>query len=137
MEGTVEPHQVMGPGKEGGGIAVIDLPDASYIKAAINRKEWFIKEIMDGVGAVVWILGLGVIYEPELQRFMKSQSHLKHIVSSTDTCSNYLSMESPASAAIRLNLIDALRFPIPDYSNEVPILKEETIVPSRMRRPGL
>jgi ribonuclease Z len=123
---AVTPDQVMGPGKEGGGLAVIDLPDTSYIKAVVSRKEWSSKEIMNGVEAVVWILGPGVVYDPILQNFMKSHSNLKHIVSSTDTCSNHLAMQSPASAAIRLNLLDAERFPVPKFSNNVPSLAKET-----------
>lgn len=116
---TVTPDQVLGPGKEGGGFAVIELPDTSYIKAVISRKEWSSKEIMNGVGAVFWILGPGVVNDPELLDFMKAYSSLEHIVSSADTCSNHLAMESPASAAIRLRLLDPDRFPIPTYSNYV------------------
>lgn len=126
---TVTPQQVMGPGKQGGGLAIIDLPDTSYIKTAIGRKEWSSSEVMNGVEAVIWILGPGVVHDPMLQNFMKSHSNLKHIVSSIDTCSNHIAMQSPASAAIRLRLLDPVRFPIPTYSNHVPSLERETSPP--------
>jgi len=80
---------------------------------------------MPGVGAVIWILGPGLVEDQRLQKFMKEHSEMQHIVSSKDCCSNYLALESPASAAIRLHLLDSERFPIPVHSNDVPLRKAE------------
>ncbi|KAG9246398.1 hypothetical protein BJ878DRAFT_417060 [Calycina marina] len=114
---VVRPEQVMAPSQSGGGLAVFDLPDTSYVGPAIERKEWFSKDVMDGIGAVVWILGPGVVDDARLQTFMKERSELKHIVSSQETCPNNLSMHAAAEAAINLHLIDEERFPIPVHSN--------------------
>jgi ribonuclease Z len=117
-DGTViTPEQVMEPGKEGGGVAIIDLPDKTYVDALVTRKEWMSKDVMNGVGAIVWILGPGVLEDLKLQTFMEEHKGYKHIVSSTDTTSNYLALESPSEAAIRLHLLDPERFPIPVHSN--------------------
>lgn len=114
---VVTPGQVMGPSRQGAGFAVVDLSNTSYIASLIARPEWSAKEVMDGIGAIVWILGPGVLEDARLQKFMQEKKELKHIVSGEDCCSNYLALESPASAAIRLHLLDAERFPIPKHSN--------------------
>jgi ribonuclease Z len=121
----VTSDQVLAPGKKGGGFAIIELPDESYIGPLLAREEWSSKEIMPGVGAVIWILGPGLVEDQRLQKFMKEHSEMQHIVSSKDCCSNYLALESPASAAIRLHLLDSERFPIPVHSNDVPLRKAE------------
>jgi len=114
---TVTPEQVLGGGKEGGGFAVIELPERTYVEAMIGRKEWSSKQIMDGIGVVIWLLGPGVVEDPRLQNFMKEHHELKHIVSSVETSSNYIALESAAAAAIRLHLLDPERFPIPVHNN--------------------
>ena len=119
-DGTViTPEQVLGPTKEGTGFAVIELPTTSYIESLLCREEWSSKEVMSGVGIVVWILGPGVVADSRLLKFMEDHSEIEHIVSSQDVCSNFLALESPASAAIRLHLLDPERFPIPVHSNSV------------------
>lgn len=130
-DGTVvTPEQVMEKSKEGGGFAIIDLPDRTYVEALINRKEWSSTETMNGVGAVIWLLGPGVVEDPKIQKFMEDHKQYNHIVSSTDTSANYLALESPAEAAIRLHILDPERFPIPVHSNVVPGLqgKEKDLI---------
>lgn len=134
---TVTPDQVLAPGKEGGGFAIIELPDESYIGPLLAREEWSAKEVMGGVGAVIWILGPRLVEDPRLQKFMKERTEFQHIVSSKDCCSNYLALESPASAAIRLHLLDSERFPIPVHSNDVPLPKTEGPRPYIKARAGL
>ncbi|TVY44631.1 Ribonuclease Z [Lachnellula occidentalis] len=134
---VVTPEMVLGPTKEGSGFAIVELPSASYVKPLLMRGEWQSAKVMDGVAAVVWILGPGVIDNPSLQEFMADRSHLKHIVSSKDCCSDYLALESAASAAIRLNLIDPERFPIPKYNNSVTQQQSEEPRPYEKATPGL
>jgi len=129
---VVTPDQVMAAGQEGGGIAVFDLPDTSYVGPAIERKEWSSKSIMDGIGAVVWILGPGVVNDTKLRDFMKNRPELKHIVSSKDVCPNNLAMQAAAEAAIRLHLVDDERFPIPIHSNITKTNPSTTYSPARM-----
>jgi len=134
---VVTPDQVLAPGKEGSGFAIVELPDESYVGPLLSREEWSSKEVMTGVGAIIWILGPGLIDDPRLQKFMKDHSELQHIVSSKDCCSNHIALESPATAAIRLHLIDPVRFPIPVHSNEVPLPKTEGPRPYTKARAGL
>ncbi len=129
-DGTViTPEQVLAPGKPGGGVAVIELPTEAYIGALLARKEWSSQEVMLGVEAVIWILGPGLTGDTRLLNFMREHAELKHIVSSKDCCANYLALESSASAAIKLHLIDPERFPIPKYSNSIPPPKSEGPLP--------
>lgn len=113
---TVTPDMVLAPGKEGGGFAVLDIPDRSYIEATLNRPELASEEIMKGIGAIVWMLGAGVYGDERLADYM-SNSKLEHIISAPDVCPNMIALESPASAAIRLNMLDDSRFPIPVHNN--------------------
>ncbi|KAK0124389.1 hypothetical protein ONS95_009351 [Cadophora gregata] len=124
---VVTPDMVMAKSTEGGGFAVIELPDSSFVGPLISRPEWASGHVMPGIGAVIWILGPGVVQDSRLQAFMREHSKLKHIVSSKDACANYLALESPAAAAIRLHLVDAERFPIPKFCNDPPLAPVENL----------
>ena len=114
---TVLPEQVLGPGKPGGGFAVVDLPSPAYVEDLINRPEWKVGEVMLGVEAVIWNLGTGVAEDIRLQKFISGLSSLKHVISSPEYCANYLTMDSASAAAVRHNMIDPDRFPIPLHDN--------------------
>jgi len=114
---TVTPEMVLAPEKQGGGFAIVELPDRSYIDNLISREEWSSKEVMDGIGAIIWILGKGVVEDARLLEFRNAHSNLSHIVSSPDILPNRLSLDDAAAAAIRLNLLDPERFPVPVYDN--------------------
>lgn len=114
---TVTPDMVLEAGKEGGGVAVIELPSTEYIWALTHRPEWHVDRIMVGVGAIIWLLGPGVAQDEMLIKFMDDFKHLKHIVSSPDQCPNNLSMMSAAAAALRHHQIDPERYPILQHSN--------------------
>ena len=117
---TVTPDMVLEPSKEGGGVAVVELPSKDYIVNLVNRPEWKAEKVMTGVGAIVWILGPGVAYDDTLSAFISAHPNLNHIISSTDHCPNYLAMTAAATSAIRHSLIDPARYPIPIHYNEVP-----------------
>lgn len=117
---TVTPDMVLEPSKEGPGVAVIDLPSSDYIHDLVNRSEWRAETVMSGVGAVIWILGPGVIQDQILIKFIEGQSGLQHIISSPEQCPNYLSMTSAAFMAIQHNQIDPTRYAVPVHSNVVP-----------------
>lgn len=114
---TVTPDMVLTEGREGGGIAIVELPSRAHVKRLINRAEWRTKEIMDGVGAIIWILGPGVSQDDNLLGFVQEMSHLKHLISSPDRCPNHLAFDSAAAQTIRLNEIDPIRFPVPTYDD--------------------
>ncbi|KAJ8065715.1 hypothetical protein OCU04_006384 [Sclerotinia nivalis] len=114
---TVTPEQVLGEGKEGTGVAILEVPDVSYIKGLLAREEWKSEEVMAGVELVIWILGPGVLADPSVQKFMEEHKKFTHIVSSQDNSPNYLAFSSAAAQAIRLHLLDSERFPIPSFSN--------------------
>ncbi|KAK3065466.1 hypothetical protein LTS18_006177 [Coniosporium uncinatum] len=115
---TITPDMVLGPGKTGGGVAVVELPSVQYVHPLVEREEWSSKDVMEGVGAVIWILGAGVAASPELQQFMKDTGHLEHIISSRDVCPNRLSMDSAAASAIKLSQVDFGKYAVPAFDNE-------------------
>jgi ribonuclease Z len=133
----VTPEMVLGPTKEANGFAIVELPTTAYVGPLLRREEWSWKEVMAGVAAIVWILGPGVVEDKKLQKFMADRNEIKHIVSSQDCCPNYLALESPASAAIRLNLLDAERFPVPNYNNDVSGPQPAGERPYDVAKPGL
>ena len=114
---TVTPDQVLGESKEGGGLAVIDLPDPTYIDNLISRPEWHEPKVMSGVGAVVWICGPGVASDSRIRDFMTSFSKLKHVVSSPDYCPNNIAFDSAAAATVRLSEIDGKRYRVSTHDN--------------------
>jgi ribonuclease Z len=108
---TVQPEEVLAPGKEGGGCAIIDLPSVDYIDTLLQRPEWQSKEVMSGVDAIVWLLGSGVSSDARLLDFQSRTTHIKHMVSSPDTCPNNLALDGAARNAMRHNHIDSVIFP--------------------------
>ncbi|KAF2396358.1 Metallo-hydrolase/oxidoreductase, partial [Trichodelitschia bisporula] len=118
---TITPDMVVGPDRQGGGIAVIDLPTPDYVAPTLRRAEWNAPEVMRGVGAVVWILGPGVAAVPALASFMADleKRGLHNIVASPDTCPNRLSMVRAAQQATRLALLDPVTYPVPHFDNTV------------------
>ncbi|KAF7186400.1 Ribonuclease Z [Pseudocercospora fuligena] len=110
---TVTPEQVMDPPRVGGGIAVVDLPGPEYVENLVNRPEWRTKQVMEGVGAIMWICGKEVAKGPKLHAFMQEFQHLKHIVSSPDCCPNNISLDSVAGSTIRLKEVDPERYIVP------------------------
>ncbi len=124
-DGTVvTPETCVGVSRVGGSFAVVELPTRGYIDALIKREEWESKEVMEGVGAIFWILGQGVLGDERLAEFQAKFSHLKHIVSSDDAASNGLSFESAAKQQLRLHLVDPERFPVLAHHNEAGELPE-------------
>ena len=119
---TVTPEMVLAEGKEGGGIAVVDLPSIDYVEGLIARPEWQASNAMTGVGAILWLLGPDVSKDQRLQDFIRHRPDLEHIVSSPDDCPNYLAFGSSAASALRHNQVGAQYFPIPIHNN-IPTLQ--------------
>jgi len=133
---VVTSEQVLGKSKEASSIAIIELPDSSYVEPLLAREEWTSTDLMNGLEVIVWILGPDVVHNLSLMKFMQDRSSVKHIVSSKDCCSNYLALESPAAAAINLHLLDAEHFPIPAYNNTVETATMGVDVPYERARVG-
>ncbi|THY78721.1 hypothetical protein D6C87_00174 [Aureobasidium pullulans] len=115
---TITPDMVLGASKQGGGAAIVDLPSSEYVEALVSRSEWKSSEIMAGVGAFIWMLGPGVASHPMLKQFMEEMKHMRHVVSSPELCSNRLSLDSAASATVRLSQIDPIRYNTPVHDNK-------------------
>ncbi|KAI4176642.1 MAG: hypothetical protein LQ343_000933 [Gyalolechia ehrenbergii] len=115
----VTPDMVLEPSRTGGGFALVDLPSVDHIRDLVNRPEWKMPRVMDGLQAIMWNLGPEVAKHPALRSFLTQHSNLKHIVSSPDILPNYLAFDSSSALVIRLNQIDAQRYPIPIHSNVV------------------
>ncbi|KAK4550446.1 hypothetical protein LTR36_000024 [Oleoguttula mirabilis] len=115
---TVTPAMVLGESKEGGGLAVIDLPEPSYIDGLLAKPEWREPKVMAGVGAVVWICGPGVATDSRVQDFMREFEGLRHVVSSPEHCPNNIALDSAAAATVRLRQVDPARYVVPVHTNE-------------------
>lgn len=113
---TVHTDQVLGDARAGIGLAVIDLPDPSYVSNMIARPEWREPKVMTGVGTVFWICGRGTALDARFQEFVRGMGHLKHIISSPEHCPNDLAMQTAAAATTRLHQVDAKRYKIPVHS---------------------
>ncbi|KXJ94809.1 hypothetical protein Micbo1qcDRAFT_193882 [Microdochium bolleyi] len=118
----VTPSMVLGATVEGKGIAFVDLPDCSYVEQLVNRGEWSSSEITNGLQAIYWSLGPGVVNDSRLQEFMQKMPSIKHIVCAPDTCPNMIAMESVATQAYKLHSIDPKRFPLPCFDNTQTVL---------------
>ena len=124
---TITPDMVMEKDEMGRGVAVIDLPSKEHVENLINRPEWNSETITAGLGAAIWLLGPGVGQDPRIRTFMTGHPQWKHIISSPDSCPNYLAMSSSASSAIRLSRINSDFFPIPVHDNNVPFQHDDPI----------
>lgn len=108
---VVTTDMVQEPSRIGGSFAVLEVPSPEYIEPLVAREEWDTKEVMEGVGAIFWILGKNVLNDSRLQAFKERFAHLTHIVASDDFEQNGLTFESSAKAELRLHSIDPGRFP--------------------------
>lgn len=108
---TITPDMVLEPGKQGGGFAVVDLPTPDHVESLIARPEWKANEIMDGVGAIIWILGRGLATDPRIREFQREMSALEHIVASPDCCPNDISISSAAASLLRYHRAEPTMFP--------------------------
>ncbi|KAL8805978.1 MAG: hypothetical protein Q9182_001635 [Xanthomendoza sp. 2 TL-2023] len=125
---TVTPDMVLDPARTGGGFAVVDVPTKDHLITLLNRPEWEMTRIMDGLQAIVWNLGPGLARDPSLKSFVQQHVALKHVISAPDISPNYITFDSTATLVIRLNQIDPERYRIPIYSNISPLasLSEQT-----------
>ncbi|KAK0781523.1 hypothetical protein LTR75_014669, partial [Friedmanniomyces endolithicus] len=114
---TISPDMVLGESKDGGGFAVVDLPDPAYLEPLLARPEWREPKVMAGVGAIVWICGPGVAGDARLRDFMGGFEHLEHVVSSPEHCPNNIALDSAASATVRLRQVDPARYTVPIHQN--------------------
>lgn len=130
----VRPEQVLGESKEGGGIAVIDVPGPEFIDAVIGRKEWGDARIMTGVGAVVWICGKGVVGDERVRRFMtETLAGLEHVLSAPDVCVDSIALDSAAAATARLRQVDGKRYSIPWHQDPAEVTGAVAALPKNAR----
>lgn len=114
---TITSDQVLGPDKPGQGFAILDLPTIDYLEAVIQREEFQSAEVMKGIEAFIWVLGPGVSESAAFNDFVSNYGHVKHIISSVDTCANRISYDSVANQTTRLAQIDPARYRLPYCDN--------------------
>ncbi|KAF2860209.1 hypothetical protein K470DRAFT_277136 [Piedraia hortae CBS 480.64] len=115
----ITPDMVLGEVRAGSGVAVVDLPDPSYIDGLLSRWEWKQETIMSGVGVMVWICGKGVAEDERVLEFMREHAGIQHVVSSPEHCSNMIALDSIATMTIRHRQIDAKRYGVPVQDSKV------------------
>ncbi|PSN74218.1 hypothetical protein BS50DRAFT_567084 [Corynespora cassiicola Philippines] len=113
----ITPDMVMGPDRPGQGIAILDVPALAYFESLIQREELKSEKIMEGIGAIVWILGPGLSSDSAVHQFIQKMDKVQHIISSVDVCPNRLTFDSVAAQTIRLAQIDSDRYPYLFHDN--------------------
>ncbi|KAI9726495.1 MAG: hypothetical protein M1828_001317 [Chrysothrix sp. TS-e1954] len=109
----ITPDMVLEPGRPGNGFAVIDLPSAEYVEDLTGRPEWRHSKVMEGVGAMIWMLGPGVARDERLKSFRADFEHLRHVVASPDLCDNRLAIETAARSAFQHHHVEPKIFTKP------------------------
>ena len=113
----ITPDMVLGPARLGKGFAIVDLPTPDYVDGLVSRPEWQSPSVTTNLEAFVWILGPGVGDHPRLHEFVKSMSHCKHTVASSDYSPNYLSMASIARLSVNMARINKDNYIVPVHDN--------------------
>ena len=113
----ITPDMVLGPARLGKGFAIVDLPTPEYVDGLVSRPEWQSPSVTTNLEAFVWILGPGVGDHPRLHEFVKSMSHCKHTVASSDYSPNYLSMASIARLSVNMARINKDNYIVPVHDN--------------------
>ncbi|KAL7748763.1 hypothetical protein RI367_005918 [Sorochytrium milnesiophthora] len=120
-DGTVvEPSQVMSPTRPGSVFIVIDVPDLSYVDAALHNETLARYCVGDGAEAlsgrvqcVFHMLGAGVLAAPDYQRFMqRMHPGVQHIVFSPDHCAQQIVFTSSGTSQAYMNNLDRAVFPL-------------------------
>jgi ribonuclease Z len=114
----IEPSQVVGADRPGQGVAILDVPSVEYLEAIVQREEFKSPQVMRGIGAIVWMLGPGVLGHPLLNEFTAKLSDVQHIVSSADVSPNRIAHDSVAGQATRMAQIDPSRYSVPVHDND-------------------
>lgn len=114
----VTADQVVGANRPGQGVAILDIPSVDYLEQLLQHEEFRSPHIMTGIEAFIWMLGPGICDHPALIQFQQEHSHVKHIISSTDTAPNRVTYDSVAGQTTRLGQIDPSRYRSPVYDNE-------------------
>ncbi|KAI4147483.1 MAG: hypothetical protein LQ341_001786 [Variospora aurantia] len=116
---TVTPDMVLEPSRTGGGFAYLDVPSIDHLQDLLDRPEWKMPRIMNGLQIMIWNLAPDVASTAALQSFFSHHKDVKHIVAAPDVSANPISFESSAALVLRLNQIDWGRYLVPIYSNSV------------------
>ncbi|KAL8653487.1 MAG: hypothetical protein Q9210_002064 [Variospora velana] len=116
---TVTPDMVLEPSRTGGGFAFLDVPSIDHLQDLLDRPEWKMPRIMNGLQIMIWNLAPGVASTAALQSFFSHHKDVKHIVAAPDVSANPISFESSAALVLRLNRIDWERYLVPLYNNSI------------------
>ncbi|KAI9889914.1 MAG: Zinc phosphodiesterase ELAC protein 2 [Vezdaea aestivalis] len=114
---VIRPEDVLAPNDPPQVLAFIDLPTTEHVSGLVSRPEWSFKETTANLGLIIWILGPSVIHSTVLRAFIDGLPNVQHIVSSEDTCANYLAFEKSATACIRFAKLDSNHTLIPIHNN--------------------
>jgi len=117
---VVHPHEVQEPSIAGTGIAICELPAEEYVADFVANREWSdVEAVQKKLGAFFWILGPGVAHNHQLVAFMQRFPESKHIIASSEVCSDPINFKGAAKFATRLNMVDPVFFPTL-YSRSTP-----------------
>ena len=114
---TITSDQVTGKLRNGRGFAVIEIPSLDYIPSLKSASAFNDHDIMEDIKVIFWLLGPGITNSTAFQELVKQYPDRQHIISSSDHCANYLSIDSAAKMQLQHREIDQERFCIPLHDN--------------------
>ena len=127
-DGTVVTSEmVMGPVREGKGIAFFDLPTRSYLSSLQEVLNTRPEAMFEGISAMVWILGPGVSSGQVFDNILTSLPTFKHIVSDVDQLPNPPAFESVALSTLWPARVAPAHFPAIKYSNTAPYRSQKSV----------
>ncbi|KAG0231928.1 Zinc phosphodiesterase ELAC protein 2 [Actinomortierella wolfii] len=116
---TVYPHQVIGGGRPGRVVVVVDCPSVEYIASLASAKEF--KPYHSGeaqASCVVHMVSQEILNHPTYQTWMAAFGDAtQHIMAHQDFCGERLIWRSQSVGAVKLSKLSKTIFPVPYYNN--------------------
>ena len=117
-DGTiVTSDMALGPTREGKGFAFFDIPSISHLRSVQRIFESQPPAMLEGVSAIVWMLGPGVTSGETFGSVLSSLPSIKHIVSDVDSSPNRVTFESVALSNLMPARIAPSQFPALTFNN--------------------
>ena len=113
---VITPEMVLGPGKEGKGIAFFDLPTMAHLKHLRSLVESD-PSMLHNVALAIWTLGRTLGSSPDFRALIETLQDVDHLSSDPDAAANILALESVAASSIRLSDVSSTVFPVPGHDN--------------------
>lgn len=117
---VITSDMVLGPTMEGKGFAFFDIPSKSHLCSLQMVLGSQPSAMLEGVSAVLWMLGPSVSSGETFDAVLKSLPNIKHIVSDVDRSPNHVTFDSVALSNLRPARMAPGQFPALNFNNALP-----------------